>query len=300
MSAQISMNPFVTTNAAGSFGVTTTGGIQGTLAQNPTENFRIAGGILAATETLAMYGGIAITELIPTYQTGVPTVPAPALGGVIARATAVANITGWSIFDQNYAMVNTPQSPVPLSGSGGQVNFVRTGSGARLWVACDPALASIENGAINQNVSWDYNNQLLAPYDASTATIAASATVTWANTNGGQLTVPVANWTGAFQPVAGDILTISGATNSGTGGAAAINKSFVVVSATATQAVFAAPAAAGVFGTIGGSPVINFGTGIAPCKVLGFNFGNSMTVQYDASTGFATWNRSGTAALILI
>src|SRR6185312_8493453 len=209
MSAQISMNPFVTTNAAGSFGVTTTGGIQGTLAQNPTENFRIA-------------GGIAITELIPTYQTGVPTVPAPALGGVIARATAVANITGWSIFDQNYAMVNTPQSPVPLSGSGGQVNFVRTGSGARLWVACDPALALIENGAINQNVSWDYNNQLLAPYDASTATIAESATVTWANTNGGQLTVPVANWTGAFQPVAGDILTISGATNSGTGGAAAI------------------------------------------------------------------------------
>jgi hypothetical protein len=114
------------------------------------------------------------------------------------------------------------------------------------------------------------------------------------------LTFPVAAWTGAFQPVAGDILRISGATNSGTGGTAAINASFIVVSATTTQAILAAPAAAGVFGTIGGSPVLNFGTGALPAKVLNLNVGNSMTVNYDPINNVATWNRAGTTAVILL
>ena len=35
-------------------------------------------------------------------------------------------------------------------------------------------------------------------------------------------------------------------------------------------------------------------------KVLSVEVGNSMTVSYDPVTGFATWNRSGTTAIILI
>lgn len=299
MVATVSFNPGITTNAAGSFNVSSVGLIQGTAYDSPNTRFDLAGGILATTETLPMWGGVGVTELIPGASGG----PSVTLGGVIARATALTGstaLTGFSVFDQAYGMFNTPQSPVPLAGSSMSVNFYRLGSSARIAVKCDPSLQSLIGGIITPQVSWDFNDQLLQPYDASTATIAASSTVTWANTSGGQLTFPVANWTGAFQPVAGDILNVSGATNSGTGGTAVINKSFVVVSATSTQVILAAPAAAGVYGTIGGSPVLNFGTGALNVKVLEVQVGNCMTVEYDPITGFATWNRNGTCAVILL
>ena len=35
-------------------------------------------------------------------------------------------------------------------------------------------------------------------------------------------------------------------------------------------------------------------------RVLDVLVGNSMTVNYNSVTGFATWNRSGTIAIILI
>jgi len=58
-----------------------------------------------------------------------------ALGGNVGRATALTGskaLTGFSAFDQDYAMINTPQSPVPTSASFGQVNFYRLGSNARI------------------------------------------------------------------------------------------------------------------------------------------------------------------------
>jgi len=202
------------------------------------------------------------------------------------------------VFNQDHAMVNSPQSPVPLAGSGMLVNFFRLGSGARIAVACDPSLVSLEGSVITSQVSWDFHNQVLQPYDASTPTYALSS-VTWANTNGGQLTVVASVAT----PVGGvgDAVNISGATNSGTGGAAAINANFTVAAFTDNEHfVLAAPAAAGVFGTIGGSPVLNYGTGALPVKVLDVQVGNSMTVAYDPATNLATWNRSGTTAILLI
>lgn len=294
--AAIAFNPFVTTNAAGSFNATSEGFIQGMIQDNPVELFKIAGGVVDPAETIPMWGGIAITEDIQNLAAGNPS---DTLGGSIKRSTTVGNTTGFTVYNQAQHMVTTPQSPVPLSGTGNSVHIVRLGSNTRLAVACDPSLAAIEGGAINQNVSWDFTNERLQPYDASTATIAITG-ATWANTSGGQITATVANWTGAFQPSAGDVLAISGATNSGTGGAGAVNRSFVVVSATSTQAVLAAPAAAGVIATIGGSPVFNFGTGALNVRVLRFNFGNSMTVVRDPDTGFVTWNRSGSTAIILV
>lgn len=299
MVATVSFNPGITTNASGSFNISSVGLIQGTAYDSPNTRWDLAGGILATTETLPIWGGVGITELVPGVSGG----PSATFGGSIARATALTGstaLTGFSVFDQAYGMFNTPQSPVPLAGSSMSVNFYRLGSGARIAVKCDPSLISLQGGIITPQVSWDFNDQLLQPYDASTGTIAASSTVTWASTAGGQLTFPVANWTGAFQPVAGDVLNISGATNSGTGGTAAINRSFVVVSATSTQAILAAPAAAGVFGTIGGSPVLNFGTGALNVKILDVQVGNCMTVDFDPITGFATWNRNGSCAVILL
>lgn len=302
MTAVIPFSYMNTVGAIGAFTISTNGGVQGTQYDDPETRWSLRSGLVADSEVLPMWGGVGIYENIPSTASGQPL---ESLGCVIGRATTLVGtsakgLSGFSLFNQVYNAPISTFSSVPMSASGMTFNYQRLGSGARIWVAADPSLISLEGGVVGQQVSWDFNNQVLQPYDASTATIAASSTVTWAATNGGQLTFPVANWTGAFQPGAGDVLTISGATNSGTGGAAAVNQAFVVVSSTTTEAVFAAPAATGVFGTIGGSPVLNFGTGALNVRVDALIPAGNMVVQYHPSNGTASWNYNGCCAVITI
>lgn len=201
----ISFNPVLTTNAAGSFNVSSTGYIQGIALDQPAIRNSLAGGILADDETLPMWGGVGIYEKIPTAGAR------DTLGGVLGRSTALAGakpLIGFSVFDQDHSMINTPQSPVPLAGSRMGVNFYRLGSGARIAVKCDPALVNLEGGLVTQQVSWDFDAQQLIAYNAT--------------------------------------------------------------------------------------------PGALPVKVLDVQVGNSMTVSFDAITGFATWDREGTTAILLI
>jgi hypothetical protein len=158
----IALNPYLQTSAAGMFNTQSDGLIVGTAMPDPASRNWLAGGFLAAAETLPMYGGIAISENIPQH-TPSPK-PMDALGGPIARATAIANLTGFSVFDQNYAAVNTPQSPVPSVSAGGLVNFYRLGSQARVALAIDPTLISLEGGLITQQVSWDFAAQRIIAF----------------------------------------------------------------------------------------------------------------------------------------
>lgn len=166
-----SFNPYVQTSAAGMFTIESDGFVVGTAMPDPSTRFHLAGGWLAAAETLPMFGGVAIAESIPTERStapATPTRPDISLGGVIARATTLAagagSVTGFSVFDQNYAAVNTPTSPVPTVGSGGLVNFYRLGSLARVALAIDPALVTLEGGLITQQVSWDFSLQRIIAF----------------------------------------------------------------------------------------------------------------------------------------
>jgi hypothetical protein len=166
-----SFNPYVQTSAAGMFNIESDGFIVGTAMPDPAARFALSGGWLAAAETLPMYGGVAISENVPTERSTAPATPTRAdiaLGEVISRATVmtagVGTITGFSVFDQNYAAVNTPTSPVPTIGSGGMVNFYRYGSGARVALAIDPTLVTLEGGVITAQVSWDFVNQRIVAF----------------------------------------------------------------------------------------------------------------------------------------
>lgn len=171
-----SFNPYVQTNAAGMFNIESDGFIVGTAMPDPAARFALSGGWLATTETLPMFGGVGISENVPTERSTAPATPSRAdisLGGVIVRATAepgtaAGSLTGFSVFDQNYAAVNTPTSPVPTTGSGGLVNFYRLGSGARVALAIDPTLVTLEGGIISAQVSWDFTNQKIIAF-ATTA-----------------------------------------------------------------------------------------------------------------------------------
>jgi hypothetical protein len=138
----ITINPTLTTNASGSFLVTVDGFIQGNALDDPAVRNYLSGGLLDAAETLPMWGGIPISELL------VPSTTEQAIRATVKRATAAANVTGISVFNQDHAMLNTPQSPVPQASNGMLVNFYRLGSGARIPVAADPALAATIPGTI--------------------------------------------------------------------------------------------------------------------------------------------------------
>src|SRR5215469_8717946 len=106
-------NPYVQTTAAGMFTIESDGLIVGTAYPDPAARYQLAGGWLSQAETLPMYGGVAINESIPQERPPVSRTDI-ALGGIIARATTLAagagTVTGFCVFDQNYAAVNNPQS----------------------------------------------------------------------------------------------------------------------------------------------------------------------------------------------
>jgi hypothetical protein len=292
------------TNAAGTFNISSDGYIQGTEMADPSARNWLSGGILGPNETLPMWGGVGISETT-TPVSSLVTSPRRELGGYITRATqqrganpAAGDLTGFSVFTQDHSMLTTPQNPVPIAAALMTVNFYRFGTNARIPVACDPSLVSLDGNIITQQVSWDFNNQILVPYSASGTPIAITS-MTWATTNGGQIAIVA----GTAAPVGavGDAIFISGATTTGTGGAAAVNGSFIVNTFTDNQhfTVSATQGNAAYYGTI--TPgTIAVGSGALPCRVLDVQVGNSMTVSYSAQTGFANWNRNGSCALILI
>ena len=292
-------NPYVTVNALGSFNVTSAGLVQGLPLDDPSVRNYLAGGILATSETLPMWGGVGISEAVAGGTGYTNTAP----GNIITRATtntatSTNGLTGFSVFSQDYAMVNSPQSPVPLIGSGGLVNFYRLGSGARIPVAMDPSLVSAQGTIISQQVSWDFNDQFLTAYDASTATYSlTSITSTFAS---GVYTFVVVAAVATPVAAVGDIINVSGVTGTG---AAYVNGEQTVTAFTDDEHFsFQITAATGTIatGALSGTLLLNYGTGALNVKILSVEIGNSMIVSYNPVTGFYSWNRSGSCAIILI
>lgn len=288
----ISINPNLTTNAAGSFpGTSTVGVIQGVAYDNPASRYQLAGGILASTETLPMWGGVAITEDLATP--GSPN-PSGTLGGLIKRATGLTGsgqVTGFSVFNQNHAAIITPSSEVPLTPSGGLVNFYRFGSLAQVPVACDPSLASLDGGTIAQQVSWDWVNQLLVPY-IGTLTISSG---TYNNTTG----IVTLTMSAPITFSAGDAIIVSSLTGSNI---TSQNGTYTAIAPTSgTTVTYQATAAAGATTITGGSLTLGSGASSAlPVKVLEVSASGNMTVNYNSALNTANWNRSGSAAVIVL
>jgi hypothetical protein len=161
----MNFDPYPQTSAMGSFTIESDGLIVGTAYPDPAIRYDLAGGVLDDSQTLPMWGGMAILETIPTVG---GTSQRPEQGGHIHRATNYTEVTGFSVFDQNYHGVNWPQSPVSSVTKGQGVHFYRLGSKARIALEIDPALVSLEGGAITSQVSWDFVNQKLIAF-ATTA-----------------------------------------------------------------------------------------------------------------------------------
>lgn len=283
MTGNISFSPYLQNNASGSFTVTDDGLVQGIAMDDPATRYRLRGAVLNTPETLPMWGGVGIYTDVPTNQ---GLVPNQTLGGYAGRATLLTGsfpLLGFSVFDQNYSAIQTPQSSVPLVASGATFNYYPLGCLARVAVKCDPVLADLEGGLTNAQVSWDFTNQLLIPFAPAHGALAISA-ITWA-ANVASVTVAVNTL------VTGDDVVISGSN------VAAYNGTWDDITVVdTTHFTFALPLGADPGAANAGQ--VDAGGGALPCSILGINIGNSMTVDYDPTTGFATWDRSGSCALI--
>lgn len=141
----VSFNPFITTNAPGTFTTSVDGMIQGVAQDDPAMRNQLAGGVLSSSELLPMFGGVPISEYIPAVGPGAPD---PSLGNIIMRATDAANVTGISVFNQAHHAINTPQSQAPQIFPGMTMHFYRLGTLARIPMAADPALMANVPGLI--------------------------------------------------------------------------------------------------------------------------------------------------------
>jgi len=286
MAANVSFNPVLTTNALGSFSTQSDGFVQGVMMDDPASRFYIDGAPLASTETLPMWGGVAIfNNVAPATPTGT------ALGNVLGRATSVSQITGFSIINQATAWVTSPQSEAPSAGTGMTVPFVKIGSNARVAVQCSTALASLAGGLINQQVSWDFGLQQLIPYVPAYTQQTPSAYSYTSTTGVLQLT-----FSSAPGVVAGDYVTLAGFTGANT----VFNGTFYVISTASAGTVVNLQATAGLGSLTPTTGYLVAGGGALNVRVLDINIGGSKTVTYDSVNNLVHWNPTGSAALILI
>jgi len=82
------------------------------------------------------------------------------------------------------------------------------------------------------------------------------SSISWTSTSGGQLTAVISG-SAVTTYRRGQYVRLSGCTNTGTGGPLTINRTFPIFSVSGSTLVLTAPASAGVYGTIGGSMVLN-------------------------------------------
>lgn len=155
MSGSISFNPYTTSTPQNTFLSPTQGYVQGTVYDDPTARMEMMGGQLATSETIVMWGGRPISELINNTSAGY----SDGLGPQVASSTSAATTTGWTTWAAS--MVLTPGGAYPpVAAVGNFIGFYRYGSNARVAVACDPALiASVAGAGIaSQALYWDVTN----------------------------------------------------------------------------------------------------------------------------------------------
>jgi hypothetical protein len=111
MTAQITINPLITSTAAGLFNVTSRGYIQGLAIDDEAIRYQLIGGLLASTETLPMWGGVAIAENIPKFGT---TLPEKSLGPSIVRATSLASFPSWDFWFMRVFVKRVVHMIIPL------------------------------------------------------------------------------------------------------------------------------------------------------------------------------------------
>jgi hypothetical protein len=151
------MSGFGTTVSQSSFLLQSDGFVAGTLYGKYPDRYAIEGGVVGSAVTTPLYGGLPVTMTVvaPNSSSG----GSSGIGQPLVAATALANIDGWTVFDQASASPISATSNVPLYYANASINFVRAGSGVYLVLPVNPsAVNTIAGGATNQTIYWNFTN----------------------------------------------------------------------------------------------------------------------------------------------
>ena len=295
MVATIPYNPYGQIGGnSGLFNVSANGVRQGTAYADPSTRYRLRAGILAQTETLPMWGGVGVYANVPGGGPPAAT-PNPAMGTVVGRATGptgTLRLVGFSVFDEAYGMVTTPQSPVPLAASGMQVNYYPLGSLARIALPCDPSIVSLRGTTVDApTLGWDYTNQLLIPVLGAQSISSG----TYNSTTGlVSLTMATAQ---AFN--AGDSIVVSGL--GGTGAYASLAGTYTATLVNGTNVQYIAATGLGAAAITSGQITVGGAANtVLNVELLEVITSNCETVSYNSTTGQATWNYNGACAIVAL
>lgn len=290
MSSVLTVNPMLTTNAGGTFHVNSDGLIQGVALDDPAARYALASGTLSSSEIKPLWGGVAINELVP----GVSSAPR---GTTIKRATTLAEMVGIAVFNQAHNGLTTPQSPVPQYLSNMSVSFYRFGSGMRVPVKASDAIITQGSAGISVNypVVWNFASDCLDVFTTAAADV-ATTDIKWTAPTATAAGFATATTASAHGLAVGAYVAITGAVP------AAFNGTVQVLSVPSSTTFTFTPVSvptgnATTQGTVGAATKADV---VLPVKIIEMQKGNSKTVSYDPATGFATWNDSGNAALILL
>lgn len=169
MTAEVSINPFLQSNFAGTFFVTSDGYTQGDDLSEPAIRNLLRVGLVDPAAAVPLWGGLAIAESLSPGITGGSfpfTGESTQLASILDPGTTITAgdsgcITGFTVFRQATAMIQSAQSRVPLAPAGGAISFYRLGSLARIVVKASAAALAAwsESGVVvNQSVYWDTVN----------------------------------------------------------------------------------------------------------------------------------------------
>jgi hypothetical protein len=168
-------NPNKVTTPSNNFAVDTKGYVQGMMIDNSPDINRIRSAFVDQSVVGNVQGGVPVQIYTdpsdPLDSNGVGQ--ATLTGGTLRPATALAQYSGFSIYNGNFSGFVGLGNTAPVVGAGQNMNYVLKGSGVTLGVKCSDALAELLNAPatpINQQVSWDYTKNQLDIYDATGTT----------------------------------------------------------------------------------------------------------------------------------
>jgi hypothetical protein len=197
----VSFNPQAMTSPTNTFLQSTEGYVQGATLDDTSARMWLNSGVVAASVTQPVWGGMAITE-------EVATVNANALGNSLVLASAAGNVTGFTVFDQSHNMIIVPGNSVQQSVAGMTINFFRFGSNIRIAVGVQASLvATLDSGAVNQALYWDPALQQLTASGTSGA-FALPATTKILSLNSNSKTISYNSGTGALTWTTGNAAII--------------------------------------------------------------------------------------------
>lgn len=286
----LTANPMLTTNAGDTFYTRSDGFMQGVAMDDPSARYALSSGTLSGTETMPLWGGVMVDELVSGASSA-------QRGTIIKRAATRAGMVGISVFNQAHNGLTTPQSPVPLFLSNMSVSFYRFGSGMRIPVKASSALINKASAGISVNypVVWNFADDCLDVFSTAAADVDTTA-ITWTAPTASAAGYATATTATAHGLAVGAYVSITDAAP------AAYNGTVQVLSVPDSTSFTFTPASvpagdATTQGTVGAASQAD---AVLPVKIIELQQGNSKTVSYDPGTGFATWNDSGNAALILL